>query len=86
MVEPFQVPSFTVPVVSTRKALPAVPTEKSESGLEVPMPILPLARTVNTVEVAVPLVVEAMVKRGVLAVVVRVLEMESKYDSFGNNY
>ena len=41
MVEPFQMPSATVPVVSMRKAFPAVPTENRENGLVVPMPTLP---------------------------------------------
>ena len=40
------------------------------------MPTLPLAKTVSKVEVAVPAVVEAIVKSGVLAAVLRLLEMD----------
>ncbi len=45
-------------------------------GLAVPTPMLPFARTVRSVEVAVPAVVEAMVKSGVLAAVVREFDIE----------
>ena len=49
MGEPFQIPSFTVPVVSTLNALPAVPMEKSESGEVVAMPTKPLPSTLKSV-------------------------------------
>ena len=62
-------PSLTVPVVSTLKALPAVPMEKRERGDVVPMPTFPFASTVIKVVVEVPPVVEAMVKSGVLTAV-----------------
>ena len=42
------------------------------------MPTFPFANTVIKVEVAVPAVVEAIVKRGVLAAVPAELEIESK--------
>jgi hypothetical protein len=47
-------------------------------GAAVPIPTLPLAKTVKSVLVAVPAVVEAIVKSGVLAAVEAELEMESK--------
>ena len=42
------------------------------------MPTLPFAKTVIKVEVAVPAVVEAIVRSGVLAAVLTELEIESK--------
>ena len=81
MVVPFQIPSFTVPVVSIRKAFPAVPMEKRDNGEVVPMPTLPVAKTVNKVEVAFPAVVEAIVKSGVLTAVD--LEFEIERSEYG---
>jgi len=49
-----------------------------DCGTAVPIPILPLAKTVIKVEVEVPSVVEAMVKRGVLAAVPTELERERR--------
>ncbi len=45
-------------------------------GLLVPIPTFPFAKTVKSVDVAVPAVVEAMVKSGVLAAVLAELERE----------
>jgi hypothetical protein len=59
IVVPFQMPSFTVPVVSTRKALPAVPTEKSESGEVVAMPTFPPFATMKLVAVEEPTTAKA---------------------------
>ena len=51
IVEPFQIPCLTVPVVSTAKPLPAPLTEKIQLGEVEAMPTLPADNTVK-VEVA----------------------------------
>jgi len=66
-------------VDTVRFDVEAVPlTVKSAPGLAVPIPTLPLASTVKKVEVAVPAVVEAMVRSGVLAAVLRLFERERR--------
>src|SRR3989344_4736088 len=47
-------------------------------GEAVPIPTLPLAKTVSRVEVAVPAVVEGIVNSGVLAVVLTEFEIERR--------
>src|SRR3989344_615744 len=48
----------------------------SEPGVVVPIPTFPLAKTVRRVDVEIPPVVEAMVKSGMSAAVLRLLLME----------
>ena len=49
-----------------------------EEGAAVPMPTFPFASTVIKVEVEVPAVVEAIVKRGVLTMVEAEFEIDNK--------
>ena len=59
---------------SSKEPMPA--TANFQFGELVPIPTLPFANTVIRVEVAVPPVVDAIVKSGVLAAVFRLFEME----------
>ena len=81
-----EVPIPTKPVVSTLIDSPPVPndaeppTSRLYAGVAVLIPTFPEDNTVIKVVVDVPPVVEETVKRGVLAVVFRLFEMDNTED------